>query len=157
MLTNFKNLQVDRLMVRTPDLHGRQSKNAADGTDQTDLITLRQLEKAIAGVQSGSGSVKATKKTTLGTAIYLLEISLVTATITTITSPTPTPNPGDILIVEATQDATGHGLIDWATGPDFKGVSTQDNDGTPLVSNAYTFVCRADGNWWLTAIMLGKL
>lgn len=47
---NLRNSQVDGAASKVSNLRGRQIKNGGDGTDPTDLVTLRQLQSVVAGV-----------------------------------------------------------------------------------------------------------
>lgn len=50
MKTGLRDHQLDSLRVKIVDFHGRQTKNAGDGTDQQDYVTLRQLQSGLAGI-----------------------------------------------------------------------------------------------------------
>jgi hypothetical protein len=54
---NSKNLNsvVSSLSTKTPNLHGRQSKNAGAGTDPNDLVTLSQVQTMVAAA-TGTGT-----------------------------------------------------------------------------------------------------
>jgi hypothetical protein len=89
-------------------------------------------------------------------ASYVDEISLTADTL--ITSPVASPNEGDILTLFITEDSTGGWQITYDPGPpEFKLVTVNDIDSTANMVNVQQFVCRSDGNWWLTGLIPGRL
>jgi len=105
----------------------------------------RSVTQAINGGGSGGSS-----------ASYVDEISLTSDTL--ITSPILSPNEGDILTLFITEDSTGGWQITYDPGPpEFKLVTVNDIDSQPNMVNVQQFVCRSDGNWWLTGLIPGRL
>lgn len=68
----LRDRKVDLLSTEVIDFHGRQIKNAGDGVDDLDYVTVRQLNKAISGVSSSTISTPAGTGT--GVATYVLEV-----------------------------------------------------------------------------------
>jgi len=75
---------------------------------------------------------------------------------TTITSSIPSPAAGDLLTIFITEDSTGFWKISFSGTPSFNLVKDSDIDIRPGKVSVLQFVCRTDGNWWLTSILLGR-
>jgi hypothetical protein len=75
----------------------------------------------------------------------------------TVISPVATPNAGDIWTAYLTQPAAGNALVTYAgIVPAVHLVTTNDLDRRPNKVTVVTFMCRADGDWWLQSVLMGR-
>lgn len=61
MPTDLRSNQVDRLVTKDQDHHGRRTRNAADALLAQDYVTLRQVDSKIAAIGGGSNAVSTGK------------------------------------------------------------------------------------------------
>lgn len=62
-VTDLKNAQIQRIVSKVFDMHGRQIKNGGNATDQQDFVTLAQLQDSVKGLTSGGGTGSTTNIT----------------------------------------------------------------------------------------------
>lgn len=112
---------------------------------------LNSLVNSING-GGGNGSQYVTDGVTSGDAGTVLS-----AGTNSIVSPTATPTEGDIWSAYLTQPAAGNALVTYAgISPAVHLVTTNDLDRRPNKVTVVTFMCRADGEWWLQSVLMGR-
>lgn len=117
---------------------------------------LEGLVELVAGLSPGLFNSYVTDGVTTGDAGTVLSGGT-----SSLLSPVAAPNPGDMWTAYLTQPSAGNELVD-LTGivPDVQGLSI---NGAGTINNvsrgankvtALSFICRADGDWWLSAVMV---
>jgi hypothetical protein len=139
----LRNDQLDSLVTRDFDLHGRRTRNAADAVLNQDYVTKAQLDaleaKLIKQLEAVSGPVTNTTNSysVTGSTVYR-ESQTFTANATVTTTYT-SPATNDLLIKVLTLDATGGWTItSW--NAIFEGVTTSDFVNLANYVNTYIFI-----------------
>lgn len=113
---------------------------------------LTDLQNQIDAIAPGVTAQYVTDGVTTGDAGTVLS-----AGTNTILSPTATPNEGDMWTAYLTQPAAGNALVTYAgIVPAVQLVTTNDLDRRPNKVTVVTFMCRADGDWWLQSVLMGR-